>query len=57
MFLLFSLGMVAGMFVQQIVDQPALRLCMPEAYYGASQHITNSNCGPTDPRCTVDPCR
>lgn len=31
--------------------------CKPEAYYGRSDKVTMPNCGPKDPRCTVDPCR
>jgi hypothetical protein len=33
------------------------RVCRPDAYYGASEHIINPECLPTDSRCVIDPCR
>ena len=55
--LMSCIAIILGMFIQYMIDLPATRLCRPDAYYGASQHVTDPDCGPSDPRCTVDPCR
>ena len=33
------------------------KMCKPYAYYGASQNVTDPQCGPSDYKCAVDPCR
>ena len=40
-----------------VLSEKTEKLCNPSAYYGASEHIINPSCLPSDPKCSIEVCR